>query len=167
MGITVFYHSPLGSVDNENWVFLHPLQTEGYKYSRFQIATPLGWGITMTHNRYTRFGLVFNYTKTFTDYIDDISNYYADPTTLSEAGAALANQSDGIVPETDKYSFMAGERRGDPTDDDVYMTLSFTYSKYLIGQNKYYRNVAPRRNYHRYSRKNFKTRKSNIIRAKF
>ncbi|GIR59265.1 MAG: hypothetical protein CM15mP65_18460 [Crocinitomicaceae bacterium] len=97
----------------------------------------------ITHNRFSRFGIVINYVKTFTDYIDDISRNYVDPSTLSTTeAAAYANQSAGVVPEGQELNFAPGERRGDPTADDNYITVALTYSKYLLGQNKYYRNAS-------------------------
>mgnify|MGYP003313893905 CR=1 FL=1 len=81
--------------------------------------------------------------------------------------AAYANQSTGVVPEAQKYNFMPGERRGDPTDDDNYATLSLTYSRYLLGQNKYYRNASRWRTKNYYSPRGFKRSKSRIIRSKF
>ena len=168
MGFTLLHHSPRGSLDGENWVNLRPMQTEGFPYKRVVFGTPIGGGLVITHNRYTRFGLVLNYVKTFTDYIDDISNIYVDPSILpSSDAAAYANQSTGVVPEAEKYNFMPGERRGDPTDDDNYATLSLTYSRYLLGQNKYYRNASRWKTKNYYSPRGFKRSKSRIIRSKF
>ena len=163
-GFTLFYHTPMGSTNGSNWVKLRPLKTEGVSYKKIGFASPTGGGVIITHNRYTRFGLVLNYTKTFTDYLDDISTVYADPQTLSEQGRELANQY--IGPENELPSFSPGERRGDPSDDDVYLTISLTYSRYLLGQNKYYRGGAGRARYY-YKPKSFQRSKSRIIRSKF
>ena len=51
---------------------------------------------------------------------------------------------------------MPGESRGDPTDDDNYVTLSLTYSRYLLGQNKYYRNASRWKTRHYYSQEDSK-----------
>ena len=134
-------------------------------YRKTGFASPTGGGVIITHNRYTRFGLVLNYTKTFTDYLDDISTVYADPLTIPEQGRELANQFNG--PENELPSFSPGQKRGDPSDDDVYMTIYLTYSKYLLGQNKYYRGASPWRTRYYYKPKNFNRSKSRIIRSKF
>ena len=169
LGLTLLHHSPKGSLDGSNWTNLRPLQTEGVAYKKIVFGTPVGGGAIITHNRFSRFGIVINYVKTFTDYIDDISRNYVDPSTLpTTEAAAYANQSAGIVPEGQEMNFAPGERRGDPTADDNYITVALTYSKYILGQNKYYRNAsrwkAARYNY---SPRGFKRSKSRIIRSKF
>lgn len=168
-GISIFYHNPKGSKDEFNWVALRPLKTEGYKYKSIGFATPLGAGVTITHNRYSRYGLVLNYRQTFTDYIDDVSTIFADPSELSSDAAALANQFNG--PNEESINFGAGTIRGNPKNKDVFFTLSLTYSKYIVANNRYYR--SPRRTNSFYRSKKFKKSKFNRgrsnkkIRSKF
>ena len=165
LGLTLLHHSPRGSLDGSTWVNLRPLQTEGVAYKSIVFGTPVGGGAVITHNRFSRFGLVINYVKTFTDYIDDISTNYVDPSLLSPQSAAYANQS--VAPPGQELNFVTGQQRGDPTADDNYITVSLTYSKYLLGQNKYYRNISRWKPRYNYSPKAFKRRKSRIIRSKF
>ena len=169
VGLTLLHHSPRGSLDGSSWVNLRPLQTEGVAYKSIVFGTPVGGGAVITHNRFSRFGLVINYVKTFTDYLDDISRNYVDPSLLlSTQSAAYANQSGGVVPESHEVYFGPGEKRGDPNADDNYMTLSLTYSRYILGQNKYYKTVSRWKPKNYNSRTSFKKRKyKRIIRASF
>ena len=127
---------------------------------------PVGGGAVITHNQFSRLGLVINCAKTFTDYLDDISRNYVDPSLLNTT--AYANQSGGVVPESHEVYFGPGEKRGDPNADDNYMTLSLTYSRYILGQNKYYKTVSRWKPKNYNSRTSFKKRKyKRIIRASF
>ena len=164
MGFTIFTHSPKGSKNGYSWTKLRPLKTEGYAYKKVCFGSPIGGGIIITHNRYTRFGLVLNYTQTFTDYLDDVSNVFIDPSELSTEAIELANQFNG--PEESTIYFSPGQKRGNPSNFDVYMNLSFTYSRYFTGRNRYMRSKAWRsRNYYR--PKSFQKAKSRHIRSKF
>ena len=161
-GLTCFYHNPKGSIDGNTWYALRPLQTEGVNYKSLGIGIPVGLGLVFTYNKNHRIGFDFSWTPTFTDYLDDISTVYNDPNNMTDLGASLANQSDGIVPENERLNFVAGEKRGDPTHDDTYMYTTVSYSYFIQSRNKYYKN----------SRSRFKSnrgRKSRIrrVRAKF
>ncbi len=164
-GLSFFYHSPRGSKNGYTWVNLKPLRTEGYSYSNIQFAFPFGAGAVITHNRYTRFGLVVNYRQTFTDYLDDVSTIFLDPSNLSSDAAELANQYIGPVEESG--NFTAGQKRGNSSNKDVFLTLNITYSKYFIKNNRYLRNQNTRRLRSNYRSRKFKKRKSKIIRSKF
>ena len=78
--------------------------------------------------------MYFNYMKNYTDYLDDISTFYADPSTLSNQAAELANQYNG--PEAAAASFGAGQIRGNPSDD-IFM-LNFSFSKVIATKNNIY-----------------------------
>ena len=164
MGFTIFTHSPKGSKNGYSWTKLRPLKTEGFTYKKICFGSPIGGGVIITHNRYTRFGLVLNYTQTFTDYLDDVSNVFIDPAELSSEAVELANQFNG--PEENSIYFSSGQPRGNPSNFDVYMNLSFTYSRYFTGRNRYMRSNSWRsRSY--YKPKSFQKAKSRHIRSKF
>lgn len=142
-GVTTFYSNPKGSLDGDTWTSLRPLETEGVSYKNIGIGIPAGLGFYFTYKRKHRIGWDVNWVTTFTDYLDDISGVYVDPSTLSSPEAiALANQtsavsSDPVVlanyaPPSDNN---AG-KRGDPTHNDSYMSMSLSYSYVLKGRYK-------------------------------
>ena len=139
-GLTCFYHNPKGSIDGNTWHLLQPLQTEGQKYSKIGLGIPLGLGGVFTFDRNHRIGIDFSWTSTFTDYLDDISTVYQDPSQMSSLAASLANQSEGVVPIEESLNFVAGEKRGDPTHDDAYIFMTVSYSYFIQSRNKYYKN---------------------------
>ena len=74
--------------------------------------------------------------KNYTDYLDDISTLYVDPSTLTNQAALLANQYNG--PEEQENSFAAGQNRGNSSNfDDIFM-LNFSFSKIIASKNNIY-----------------------------
>ncbi|MCO6499016.1 MAG: outer membrane beta-barrel protein [Vicingus serpentipes] len=146
-GVGLFYSNPKGQTNSGDWVALQPLQTEGVAYSKFNFTIPVGLGFYYTMSRKYRLGLEIGWRTTFTDYIDDIStNYVAhtDPTT-----AALANKNtqavinsiepvDGLPMPTVK-TYEPGDKRGDPTHNDSYMTATVNFSWAIRGKSKFYK----------------------------
>jgi len=141
--LTGLYHSPKGRLDGEGvqeWHKLQPLQTEGVQYSNWGFGIPAGVGIYFTYKRKHRLGMEMAWTTTFTDYLDDISGTYADPSELSSQLAIdLANQSaytdadDAIL-----ANFAPGEKRGDPTHNDTYLFMTASYGYVLRGKSNFY-----------------------------
>src|SRR5690242_6200154 len=88
-GIGLYHYNPYTKDESGKKVFLKPLGTEGqgfrpgitdYKLTGFSL--PLGMGFSYALNEDMRLGLEFGYRKIFTDYLDDVSNSYADKTQL-------------------------------------------------------------------------------------
>ena len=83
------------------WIDLQPLGTEGQgttaypdrkKYSRTQIAIPMGGGVKISLNDNLNIAFSFSARKTYTDYLDDVSTTY--PGTPTEFGASNIEMSD-------------------------------------------------------------------------
>ncbi|WKZ66130.1 MAG: DUF6089 family protein [Flavobacteriales bacterium] len=152
-GVGGFYFDPRAQFNNA-WVRLKPLGTEGQglpngaeEYNNYQICIPMGVGIRRAFTKQWSAGLELQYTKTFTDYIDDVSTNYYDNAAIREArgdvAAYLANpglntpymQEQGINPTA------TGQQRGDEKDLDAYLFLKFTADwkmyKYKSGSKKY------------------------------
>lgn len=162
-GVAGFYHSPRTNYQG-SWVKLQPLQTEGVKYNKIGVAIPLGIGLLFTIDKKHRIGWEFNWRTTFSDYLDDVSTVYADPSNLSSAEAiALANRRDELgdnagVPDAKNYE--PGSKRGDPSHNDSYLSTSVYYSYVLRGRSSFYRSKYGSI----FKQKKYKKRK---IRAKF
>ncbi len=91
-GIAGFYHNPKGMYDGK-WIALQPLETEGVHYSKYQIAIPFGLGYRIYLGRNWDLSFEIGWRKTFTSYLDDVSNKYVDPNTQSAMSAEMANKS--------------------------------------------------------------------------
>lgn len=146
-GVAGFYFDPKAQYNNA-WVRLKPMGTEGQglpggadEYSNFGLAIPMGFGLRKAVNKTISIGINLQYTKTFTDYIDDVSSNYFDNEALLAAhgpeGAYLADPSLGLIPGQNA----TGQQRGDPDDLDAYLFLKFhvhyKITKYRSGSKKY------------------------------
>lgn len=149
-GVGGFYFNPKTQFNN-SWIALQPLGTEGQglpdgakSYSLFQFCIPMGVGIRKAISKQWSGGLELQYTKTFTDYIDDVSGTYYDNDALREAHGDVA----AYLADPNLGAFSAGnprpmgDQRGDSKDLDAYLFLKaqFHYKLYkykVQGGHKY------------------------------
>ncbi|MBP7449194.1 MAG: hypothetical protein KA817_04130 [Flavobacteriales bacterium] len=150
-GVGAFNFNPKAQLNNA-WVELQPLGTEGQgleggpePYSLTQICIPMGLGLRKALNKQWSVGLELQYTKTFTDYIDDVStNYFDNDLIAATYGVEAAFLADPSVDEARRVipGFgSAGQQRGDPDDLDAYLFLKaqlhYKIVKYRSGSKKY------------------------------
>ncbi len=134
-GVGGFYFDPKALINNA-YVPLRPLGTEGQglpngaeEYDQFQLCIPMGLGLRKAITKQWSIGLEMQYTKTFTDYIDDVSTSYYNPEALADAhgdlAAYLANPALDLPEAGGSWATAPGAQRGDPTDLDAYLFLKF------------------------------------------
>ncbi len=136
IGAGVFHFNPQGlDKATGQWVYLKPLHLEGQgfpeypdrkDFSLWQLNIPMGVGVKYFLSENVSLSLEVIHRKTFTDYIDGVSTAYVDPQVfynhLSLNDAVLATRmADKRVGQT----FVAGEKRGDPTQNDGYYSFGF------------------------------------------
>ena len=123
-GIGLCYFNPRAQDADGNWTSLRKLRTEGQDqpYSPLTFTIPMGIGFRMGISRMWRVGVELAYVKTFTDYMDDVSGEYADPTTLSAQGAYFSN------PDS---PYSTGDKRGDPNQKDAYYHMNVVFTRNL------------------------------------
>ncbi|MDI9342422.1 MAG: DUF6089 family protein [Sediminibacterium sp.] len=144
-GAGVFYHNPKTFYKGK-WVNLRPLRTEGVKYKKFVMDIPLGVGLFFTYNRRHRFGFDMCWRKTFTDYIDDISGNYPDAPPENPLAASLSKRTDELPKDVIDANIGAylshiwGNKRGDKSRKDNFMTMSVYYSYAIRGSSGFYKN---------------------------
>ena len=151
-GIAGFYYDPKAQFEN-TWVRLKPLGTEGQglpggpdEYSNFSFGIPIGVGVRKALSKNMSMGLEIQYTKTFTDYIDDVSTEYFDNDLIlaahGEEAAFLADPSLHLAALMDHSDPTAtGQQRGDPKDLDAYLFMKvqvhYKLTKYKSSGKKY------------------------------
>jgi hypothetical protein len=129
-GLGLMYFNPKAKYKQE-WVSLRPLHTEGQgleggpkKYLPVTMTIPFGIGYKMFLNRKWSIGIEATYTKTFSDYIDDVGGIYYDPSKLlnlyGEQSAYFSNPSN-----KNQNWFSPGQQRGDKNKDAI-LNLNFT-----------------------------------------
>lgn len=135
------------NLPRDGWYNLRPLRTEGQGFSEFptrkkyipvSLAIPLGFGITFSVSRELSLGMEYGFRKTYTDYLDDTSTTYVDPTVfganwtnpsriaLAEYFSNPTNYSMGTAPT------LPGQQRGRPQHDDSYMFLFLSVQYKII-----------------------------------
>ncbi len=144
-GIGINYFNPKAQYQG-SWVALDPLNTEGQGMAGgaketlpISATIPMGIGFRFGVGRMWRFGIEATYVKTFTDYMDDVSTNYYDPSLLgSPAAQYLSN------PAIDNTSWFApGQQRGQAQKDAYY------YLNIVVQKNITYKDyVQKRRSYH-------------------
>lgn len=140
-GIGIFHFNPQGIYiapnGTRNWVDLKPLMLEGQgmaeypdrkPYALTQIEIPMGFGVKyyVKENMYVGFEIL--HRKTFTDYIDDVSTNYIDPSLFSNyltpAQTVMAQQlyfRENMVNPSVNRPYL-NEQRGDPKQNDAYFS---------------------------------------------
>ncbi len=159
LGFGALYHNPK-TYYNGSWVALRPLMMENHKYSTVTFDIPAEMGFYFTISKHYRIGWNLTWVTTFTDYLDDVSSQYADPSTLSPLAAALSDRTDhtaanyygsanglgsgwgnnfGYASYTDADGVQHFNKRGDPTHNDSFLRSSVEFSYVIRGKSSLYR----------------------------
>jgi hypothetical protein len=136
-GLGVFYSNPqareIGSTSEvvAVWQNLRPERTEGVAYSPIGIAVPFGVGAKWVVNGGWQVGVELCYRFTSTDYLDDISGFYADRPLTSRATAESIAAAGTNAGSLDQHRFNPNGTtlRGNPNNNDGYCTIQLTLSK--------------------------------------
>lgn len=133
-GITVFTWFPQA----DGGPFLRDLNTEGQglqggpkDYGYVSLGIPFGIGFKLGLGAVWRMSFELSYTKTFTDYLDDVSGVYYDNNAILNAyGSDAAYYAD---PSNGAFSNWTnpGEMRGDSKQKDAYFFLNISLVRNL------------------------------------
>lgn len=136
LGAGVAYHNPKAFYQGV-YIPLRPLQTENVAYSKFTGVVPVTGGFYFTFDKQYRVGFDLSWRTTFTDYLDDVSTVYADPSVLpSELAIDLANRTDELETISPSFAenFTPGSKRGDASHNDSYLTSTVEFSYAIKGR---------------------------------
>ncbi|MFK8037011.1 MAG: DUF6089 family protein [Crocinitomicaceae bacterium] len=153
-GIGTIFHNPK-ALYNGDWVKLRPLMTEGEKYSKFSFSIPVGAGFYFTYRKQHRFGFELSWNYTFTDYLDDVSGVYVDPSAMSSDPLApiLANRNPELNYSENDYPASANfgpkisgqtnlNKRGDASANDNFILMTLSYSYVIKSNNGFNRSYS-------------------------
>jgi opacity protein-like surface antigen len=142
-GISVFSFNPRAFYQGQ-WVDLQPLGTEGQgtlayperePYKLTQVGIPMGGGIRYAVSESWTLGLEIKFTKTFTDYLDDVSStYVAQEILIAENGILaweLSNRT-GEYLNTEPLNWDDTVQRGNPDSKDWFVVGGITVARNLI-----------------------------------
>lgn len=121
VGLGITTNNPSASIGTTNYS-LRPLKTEGVAYSPVAAVLPFGLGIGYKILSNLDISIMAGYRYAFTDYLDDVSTKYVDPTTLATPEAVkLAFRGD----EVGFPGYGVGAQRGNPDSKDGYLLFNF------------------------------------------
>jgi hypothetical protein len=134
-GLSIFRFNPKADY-NGDLISLHDLGTEGQNlpgnssYSLISYALPIGGGIKMSLGR-VGLSIELCARRTYTDYLDDVSNLYPDKNLLLANGGPVAvAMSDRSLPSPNPadslITIYPGKQRGSPENDDWYLFAGAT-----------------------------------------
>ncbi|MFB1003842.1 MAG: DUF6089 family protein [Bacteroidia bacterium] len=135
-GVGGMYYQPKAKL-NDEWYKLRELGTEGQylangngPYSELDVVIPYGLGYKFRLTKSTSLVLDLGFRKTFTDYLDDVSTVYADPTEL----LLSSNTPPPAVELADRSvnGMTTGTMRGNTDKNDSYHIFSIKF-EYIIG----------------------------------
>lgn len=128
-GLSLFSFNPKAEYDG-TWYDLQPLGTEGQgtskyydrkPYSLTKLAFPFGLGFKYSIGKVFCVGAEWGMRKTTTDYLDDISTTYADPTVLAAENTPIAALlADRTITETGQTEDHTDLQRGNSSTKDWY-----------------------------------------------
>ncbi|MBP9099539.1 MAG: hypothetical protein KBF74_12040 [Ferruginibacter sp.] len=130
---------------NGKWIDLQPLSTEGQGFKEYpdrkvyklqQLSIPVGLGIKYELSRMVNLRGEFVYRVLQTDYLDDMSTTYVDPTLYSNyfTGSKLANALILSDRQITKVTGPGG-KRGSPKQKDSFFSINLKLSL-TIGRQK-------------------------------
>ena len=133
VGIQGFKFNPMAYYQGQ-WYELQPLHTEGKAnaYNLMQISIPFGFGFKYRITNKISVAAEFGISKTFTDYLDDVSTTYqtyeAQKAENGQLSADISYRTDE-TPDRELSKPKAGQLRGSPKYNDFYLSnmLSFRY----------------------------------------
>jgi hypothetical protein len=134
---------------NGQWVDLQPLSTEGQGFIEYpdrkpyklnQLNIPLGLGVKYELGSQFNVRAEFIYRKLNTDYLDDVSSEYIDPTVYANyfTGAKLTNAlllNDRQYELNPGHVTNPGDQRGNSSNNDAYFTFNVKIG-YVFGREK-------------------------------
>lgn len=147
-GVGFFSFKPQARLNNK-WVDLQPLSTEGQGFAEYsdrkiyklnQLNIPVGVGVKYDLSSALNLRAEFVYRKLNTDYLDDASSTYIDPTLYANyfTGAKLTN---ALLLNDRQYELMPshitaeGDQRGNPKNKDAFFTFNVKIG-YTFGREK-------------------------------
>ncbi|HEX2683939.1 MAG TPA: hypothetical protein VHL77_08395 [Ferruginibacter sp.] len=147
-GVGFFSFKPQAQLGNK-WVDLQPLSTEGQGFAEYpdrkpyklnQINIPLGIGVKYDLSPTLNLRAEFVYRILNTDYLDDASTEYIDPTLYANyfTGAKLTNAlllNDRQYELDPSHVTNPGDQRGNPKNNDAFFSFNFKLG-YSFGREK-------------------------------
>lgn len=154
VGLAVLKHDPYIFYD-EHKIKLRPLKLEyddannSQLYPNWNVAIPLSLGLKYRLNSTWSIGAGINYRVAFTDYLDNVSQYYATavPADITFPNVRVGSPGEERLFDVNDWTYLAdlsnnlsgnaGSARGDGRNKDSYMTAGITLTYTIFDPNCY------------------------------
>jgi len=139
-GIGVFHFNPQAQDSLGTWIDLQPLHTEGEGFSEYpnrkeysltQINFPVGFGLKYELSPRINLRAELMWRILQTDYLDDVSTTYVDPSTFAKnlpadevANAEYFSSRNKNLSSNPSYNWHVGGIRGDSKNNDTYFSVN-------------------------------------------
>ena len=157
-GIALYKHNPFTFTPTGRKIYLQPMSTEGQglqaypnrkQYKLTQLSIPFGGGVRLAVSDNLRLGFEVGLRKTLTDYLDDVSDKYADQVKLlderGQESVDIAYRGDEL-PGGLPYP-TENDLRGNPKSKDWYYFAGITVGIRLLGEGESYNPNAGSKRY--------------------
>lgn len=113
---------------------LRPLKTEGQQkeYPNNALSIPYGVGVKVNFYKSWNIALELGYRTAFTNYLDDVSGYYANKNSMASVDSRILSDRSGE--KTGYYIGSPGSQRGGLRQRDTYMITGFSVSYTFLSQ---------------------------------
>jgi hypothetical protein len=138
VGVQGFKFNPMAYYQGQ-WYDLQPLHTEGKanSYNLMQISIPFGFGFKYRITNKISVAAEFGISKTFTDYLDDVSTTYqtyeVQKAENGQLSADISYRSDELPGRETSVIKKEGILRGSPKYNDFYLSNMFSF-RYKLGK---------------------------------
>ncbi|MEL6988127.1 MAG: DUF6089 family protein [Bacteroidota bacterium] len=136
LGASIFAFNPQAELRGD-WINLQPLGTEGQdrgdEYFRISQGLVYGAGFKIDITSVWSLNFEFSGRQLATDFFDDVSGVYPNPTTLlNQRGQDAVDLSDRSIPDLNTFQIgEPGRQRGNSRDNDSYNFFTVTAVYYL------------------------------------
>ena len=143
-GFGGMYFNPKAELNGE-WIALQPLGTEGQhldkywdrpQYLRMALTVPVNMGVKWNINNHWSMATEFGFRYVFSDYVDDVSGYYADVSLFDASAhpdASLARQLSYRGSAPIEGTVLEQTLRGNPSNRDHMFFVMFSLTRKLGG----------------------------------
>ena len=136
-GIAGFHFKPKTELAGKEYQ-LNLYNTEGVEYSLFNWAIPMGIGWQVCIGNKGGLGLELGFRKTFTDYLDDVSNVYPElnwkDDNTNDMRRHLSYRGNEVLDINSRLQDPTGKTRGNPEKNDWYMFFGVNLSFFIATQ---------------------------------
>ncbi len=145
IGLGLYRYEPFAEYNGIKYNLRNYRTEESKDYGKYTFTIPVGLGVRFSLTPFIELALEARYNKTFTDYLDDVSDKYPSTNAdqIGKTESLLSDPAPGRDPNLVSHVGRGGIRGNPKTKDGYYnfevkliYTLKVTHQRYNINSNK-------------------------------